>query len=337
VNDEVAPDRPGGPRGDRPAQSPVILVTGAHGAIGCWATRELVRRGASVVAVDLAAVPVTAFPEFGTSAFLRLDVRHTAALGEAIADLGVTHVLHLAALIGERAEADPALAIEVNALAAARLFAAARTAGVTRTVAMSTKGVLGPLDARYLHPAYEPVPVDHPPSPRTVYEATKYLVEIAIGAERRGGASVAAVRLATTWGPGKSGETHGGFSLHSDVVAAALTGRSTRLDVHRDQGHDLVFYGDVASGLADLLLTDASLSSPVYHLGSGRITTIGEFAGAVEAAFPGVRVETGDGPAGGRNCLLDIGPLTADTGYRPAWPAARALEEVKRLAAIAPG
>jgi len=310
-----------------------VLLTGAHGAIGCWAARELVRRGATVVRWDLAPEPVTPFPELAAQPLVVGDVRDSELVARTLETYGITRVLHLAALIGERAERDPRLAIEVNSLAPARILDAAATAGVRRVVAMSTKGVLGPLDARHLHPLYEPVPVDAPTRPQSVYEATKHLVEVAVGVARRNGLEAAAVRLATTWGPGKSGATHAGFSLHADIVAAAVRGESSVVDIHPDQGHDLIYYGDVAAGLADLLLAPSAPGRPVYHLGSGRITRVGEFARAVEAAFPGVTVTTGERFPGGRSCLLDIGPLATDTGYAPRWDPASALADVRSLAA----
>ena len=314
------------------APTATALVTGAHGAIGSWLARELVRRDISVVGLDLAAQPVTPFPELRGVPVLAIDIRDTRSIEATIRDHRVTRIAHLAAIVAG-AEADPGLAIEVNALASARLLELARSIGIERVVALSTKGVLGPLDARYLPPRYEPVPPDLPPSPRGVYEATKYLVEVAAGVERTRGLEVACARLGSTWGPGKSAATHGGFSLHSDVVAAALRGASSRLELDPEQGHDLVYYADVAAGLADLLLAQRPLAAPVYHLGSGRITTVGEFAAAVEAAFPGVRVETGGPLAAGRSCLMDCSLAMRDAGYAPAWDVRRALGDVVGLRA----
>lgn len=312
--------------------TPAILVTGAHGAIGSWLLRELIRAGHTVVGLDAAARPVTPFPELHAATVVEGDVRDTARIGALIDAHGVDRIVHLAAIIAG-AERDPGLAIEVNALASARLLDVAAERGIRRVVALSTKGVLGELDARHLYPRYEPVPVDLAPSPRTLYEATKHLVEIVVGVNRGRGADAAVVRLGTTWGPGKTGVTHGAFSLHTDVVAAALRGQSSRLAIGPEQGHDLIYYADVAAGLASLVLAEGPLRSPVYHLGSGRITTVGEFAAAVEAAFPGVRVETGAERAAGRSCLMDISLAERDAAYRPGWDVRRALADITDLAA----
>jgi nucleoside-diphosphate-sugar epimerase len=314
--------------------SEAVLVTGAHGAIGPWVVRELVRRGLDVIRLDAAPRPLTPFPEIDGTRLVVDDIRDTAAIRDLVASERPARVVHLAAVVGG-AERDPAAAIEVNALATARLLDTARDAGVARVVALSTKGVLGPLEPRYLHPRYDPVPVGLPPSPRTVYEATKYLVEIAVRAERATGRDAVAVRLASTWGPGKSSASHGPFGLHGDVLARALRGESSRLDIHPEQGYDLVYYADVAAGLVDLVSAPGPLSSPVYHLGSGRITTVGAFAAAVEDAFPGVRVETGSELAAGRSCLMDISAIQRDAGYVPAWDVRRALDDARMLAGSA--
>ena len=295
--------------------------------------RELVRRGVDVVGFDTAGVAVTPFPEADGVPFVQGDIRDDALLRGTLEQQSIVRVVHLAALV-ESADRDPAAAVEINALAAARLLTFAAQTGVRRVVAMSTKGVLGPLPARYLHPGYEPVPVELPPSPRTVYESTKYLVEVAVAWHRARNLDAAAVRLASTWGPGKSTASHGSFSVHSDVATRALRGESSRIDLHPDQGHDLVYYADVAAGLADLVLAARPLGSPVYHLGSGRITTVGAFAAAVEAEFPGVRVETGSEFAGGRSCLMDTSIAHRDAGYVPAWDVARGLAHFRELARV---
>jgi nucleoside-diphosphate-sugar epimerase len=174
------------------------------------------------------------------------------------------------------------------------------------------------------------VPVDLTPAPQSIYETSKHVVErLVVRARARLDLEAAAMRLATTWGPGKSGASHGAFSAHSDVVAAAAAGRSTRLDAPPDQGFDLVYYADIAAGLVAAALSEAPLRRPVYHIGSGRIVTAAQFAAGVEAMFPGVRVDVGDRFPATRNCLLDVGPAREDFGYEPAWDLAKALSDAR--------
>ena len=308
-----------------------VLVTGGHGTMGPWVCRELARRGARAVVLDLRPAPRFELPGATPDAVVVGDVRDDELVRRTLEEHAIDRVIHLAALVGRPCEEDPVLAFETNVLATARLISAAESAGVRRLTANSTKGALGPLPERYLHPVYEPVPVDLPPSPRQIYEVTKLAVERLVVAARARGMSAAAIRLSTTWGPGKSADTHAGLSFHSDLVASAMRGGDISVDVHPDQAFDLIYYADIGAGLAAACLADGPLTSPVYHLGAGRLTRMSAFAAALEAAFPGCRIAMGDRLPPGRNVLLDIGPAAADLGYRPAYDVPAALDDMRRL------
>lgn len=313
-----------------------VLVTGGHGTMGPWVCRALRARDARVVVLDRLPEPRFGLPGSEPDAVVQGDVRDVDLVRATLADHQVSRVIHLAALVGELCEQDPVEAFEVNVIATARLIEAAEAAGIRRFTANSTKGVLGPMPARFLHPAYEPVPVDHPPSPRQIYEVTKLAVERLVVAARSRGLAAAALRLSTTWGPGKSGETHAGLSFHSDLVTSAMAGGELAVDVHPDQAFDLVYYGDVGAGIAAACLSDGPLTWPVYHLGAGRMTTMAEFAAALEAAFPGCRITLGDRFPPGRNMELDIRPARDDFGYEPTFDVPAALADIQALAQATP-
>ena len=314
--------------------SETILVTGGHGTMGPWVGRELGRRGARVVVLDLAPEPRFALPGFEPAAVVVGDVRDEGLVRDTLREHGITRVIHLAAIVGQPCEADPVQAFEVNVIATQRLIEAAEAAGVQRLTANSTKGVLGPLPARYLHPQYDPVPVDYPSSPRQVYEVTKLAVERLIVAARDRGLSSAALRFTTTWGPGKSGESHAGLSFHSDLATAAQRGGDIPVDVHPDQGFDLIYYGDVAAAIADACLAPGALDSPVYQFGGGRLTTMAEFAAALETAFPGCRIAMGDRFPPGRNVLFDTEVAHRDLGYVPRFDVPAALADMAALGTL---
>lgn len=308
--------------------SETVLVTGGHGTMGPWVGRELARRGVGVVVLDLLAAPRFALPGWTPDGVVVGDVRDDALVRATIARHRVTRVIHLAALVGDRCEDDPVLAFDVNVMATARLLEAAMAAGIRRLTANSTKGALGPLPPRFLHPTYDPVPVDHPPSPRRIYEVSKLAVERLVVAARSRGMSATALRLSTTWGPGKSAATHAGLSFHSDLAEQAVRGGDISVDVHPDQAFDLIYYADVGAGIAAACLADGPLSSPIYHLGGGRLTTMRAFADALERAFPQCRITLGDRLPPGRNVLLDVGPAAADFGYAPHFDVDAALVDI---------
>lgn len=308
-----------------------VLVTGGHGTMGPWVTRELRRRGAWVVVLDQAAQARFALPGAEPDTVVVGDIRDGSLVTSLLSEERITRVVHLAAIVGEPCETDPITAFEVNVLATARLIEAAEAAGIRRLTANSTKGALGPLPARFLHPVYDPVPADHPASPRQIYEVTKLAVERLVVAARDRGLSAVALRFTTTWGPGKSGATHAGLSFHSDLVTAARQGGDIAVDVHPDQAFDLIYYGDVGAAIADACLTDRPVRDPVYHLGAGRLTRMHAFASALEAAFPACRITLGERFPPGRNVLFDIGPAQADLGYRPRYDVAAALADMQAL------
>ncbi|HUQ78470.1 MAG TPA: NAD(P)-dependent oxidoreductase [Patescibacteria group bacterium] len=308
-----------------------VLVTGGHGTMGPWVTRELRRRGARVVVLDVAAAPRFALPDAEPERAIGGDVRDTELVKSILAEERIERVIHLAAIVGAPCETDPVTAFEVNVIATARLIRAAEEAGVRRFTANSTKGALGPLPVQFLHPIYEPVPADHSPSPRQIYEVTKLGVERLIVAARDRGLSAAALRFTTTWGPGKTGESHAGLSFHSDLVAAARRGGEVSVDVDPDQGFDLIYYADVGAAIADACLADDPLRSAVYHVGGGRLTRMAEFATALEQAFPGCTIRMGDRFPPGRNVLFDIGLARNDFGYEPRFDVAAALADMIAL------
>lgn len=308
-----------------------VLVTGGHGTMGPWVTRELRRRGARVVVLDLRAEPRFVLPDAIPDLVVVGDIRDDELVRHVLADEGVDRVVHLAAMVGEPCEADPVAAFEVNVIATARLIAAAEAAGVRRLTANSTKGVLGPLPAEFLHPTYRPIPADHPCSPRQIYEVSKLAVERLIVAARERGLSAAALRFTTTWGPGKSAATHAGLSFHSDLVAAARAGGEVTVDVHPDQGFDLIYYADVGAAIAGACLADGPLASPVYQFGGGRLTRMAEFAAALETAFPGCQIRLGERLPPGRNVLFDIELARLDLGFQPGFDVAAALADINAL------
>ena len=88
------------------------LVTGALGCIGAWTVATLVREDAAVVAFDLgtddARLRLIASPEeLERVTFVRGDLTDLAAVEETLAEHGVTHVVHLAALQVPFCKADP--------------------------------------------------------------------------------------------------------------------------------------------------------------------------------------------------------------------------------------
>lgn len=296
-----------------------VLVTGGSGAIGSFVVEELTRRGHSATVFD-----ITGSESEGGS-FVRGDVTSENAVADAVA--GADAVVHMASLLPPACRRDPKRAERVNVGGSVNVFSEALDAA-NRLVYVSSKAVFGPITGAHAHPTYEPLGEDAPKSPTTVYGKTKYASEQLLATYRKRGLDAAAVRFASTYGPGK-GDEHGALALVPEAIERAANGEDVHL-VGGDQRNDFVYYGDLANGIADLLEAP-SLTHAAYHVGSGTTASLRKFAEVLEARTSAtVTVEGGlnfyghDEPT---YCRLDISRVRADAGYDPEFPAAAAVED----------
>lgn len=123
------------------ARNMKVLVTGGAGFIGRHVVEMLRSEGSEVVIFDSlvtgsrANVPDSAF-------FIEGDIRDAAAVASAMK--GVTHVVHLAALVSvPQSIENPPLTEEVNVEGTKNIFVAAKAAGTTRIVYASSAAVYG--------------------------------------------------------------------------------------------------------------------------------------------------------------------------------------------------
>jgi UDP-glucose 4-epimerase len=266
-----------------------ILVTGAGGVIGSVVVRGLLARGEEVVAMTRDGAPGSLAGLAGGVEVVAGDLRDRERLAELCAPAAVETVIHLAAFLPARSQADPVTATEVNVLGTAALFAAAAAGEVRRFVYASSKSAYGPM------PAGEAVAESRPARPRDVYGATKYAGEVLIGAAAAGDGApeASSLRFATIYGPGKA-ERHAGAALTSRLIATALAGRPVRIEAGGDQVDDLMYVADAAAGIVAAALHPGALA-PLYNLSTGVGISLHDFAAGVAAAIPGAEIEVGPG------------------------------------------
>jgi nucleoside-diphosphate-sugar epimerase len=155
-----------------------ILVTGADGFLGRVLARTLPPERLRLVDRRR--------PDLAGAECIAADLRDASRLPALLA--GVEAVIHLAALPGGAAEADPAGSRAINLDASLNLIAAASGAGA-RFVHASSIAVFGA-------PLPERIDDATPPSPSMTYGAHKAMVEIAlVDAIRRGDIAGIALRL----------------------------------------------------------------------------------------------------------------------------------------------
>ena len=172
-----------------------VLVTGASGFVGGHLCRELVQRGIPVRGgVRRADAPL---PE-GVEPFPMPDLAHEAPAAERLR--GVTHVVHAAArvhVMQESASEPLATFRAVTVEGPGRLVRAAREAGVSRFLFLSSIKVHGEGSERPCHPA-------DPPAPEDPYGQSKLEGELRLRQEA-GEMEWVVVRPPLVYGPGVGG------------------------------------------------------------------------------------------------------------------------------------
>ena len=296
-----------------------VIVTGGHGAIGKFVTEELLERGHAVTVFDL-----QNDEEFWSELDHEYDwVEGDVTDGEAVfkAVKGHDAVLHLAALKRSACEENPKAAQEVNVGGTLSVF----DAGVehnARIVHASTKSVFGHVSGSYAYPMYEPLDESAPKHPTgDIYGLTKAATEAyRKNYQRKHDLDVASVRYASSYGPGKVA-VPGKGTLISDLIERAST--EPKHLSGGDELNDYIYFGDIANGLANALEAD-TLTYPVYHIGTGQLNSLRDFADVLTDAHPDadITVEDGLNPQNRDHPMyaqLDISRARSDLGYEPEY------------------
>ena len=134
-----------------PNGSTRFLLTGAKGFIGSWIVRKLIERGNAPWIFDLD-TKVHRLRQLLTEEqleqvhFVQGDITDLDALDRAVADNGITHLVHLAALQVPACAANPRLGARVNVLGTVNAFEVVRKRQdqIKRIVYASSVAVFGP-------------------------------------------------------------------------------------------------------------------------------------------------------------------------------------------------
>ncbi len=291
-----------------PQESAQFLVTGAQGCIGAWVVYRLVEAGHSPVVYDLDPTPrrlqLIATPEeIARVRFVTGDITDGERLERVIADYGVTHIIHLAALQVPACRADPLLGARVNVLGTLHVFEAARRAAgqVQRIVYASSAAVFGPPEIY----SVDPVPDAGPLAPNTHYGVFKQCNE---GNARvywlDHGITSIGLRPWTVYGVGRD---QGMTSDPTKAIAAALMGQ--RFHIGFGGYTDMQYVDDVAR------IFIACATVPFQGAGAfnlrGDVVTVDQVIDAIEAAVPGARLLITHGDQ-----QIPIAPSLDDSGLR---------------------
>lgn len=335
-----------------------ILITGGAGFIGSWLVPELLRYGHQVTVLDNlspqihGALPRSEVDWLTQGAngleFVRADIRDAQAMDAALT--GTDAVIHLAAETGTgQSMYRIAHYYDVNQQATAAMFEAIATRHkqVKRVILASSRSVYGEgayrLDDRVIVPPsrevtnlaagkFEPTgangetlelvatPEDAPPSPSSIYAATKLANETLgrIFAEAYG-TSVVALRFQNVYGERQSlrNPYTGILSIFSNRMRQGLP-----INIFEDgqESRDFVHVSDVVRGIC--LSLEAKLAPfSMANIGSGVPTSVMEVASLLRELLDSsseLQV-SGDFRAGDiRHCYADLSQARALLGFEPA-------------------
>jgi nucleoside-diphosphate-sugar epimerase len=256
-----------------------FLVTGALGCIGAWTCAELAAEGTEFVGFDLGTDDRRV--RLATDAdipLVRGDISDRDALAKALDEHGITHVVHLAALLIPSIKADPPYGTAVNIGGTVNVLDAAKTRGIQVAYA-SSAAVYSQVDD-----TGGPVANDAVGHPVTFYgvhkQACEALARIFWQEEQ---VPSIGIRPFIVYGPGRDNGLTASPTLAMAAAAAgadyqiAFGGRS-QLQLASDTARAFVA---AARAAAD--------GARVFHLG-GPAETIADVARAIEAAAPGVSI-----------------------------------------------
>jgi nucleoside-diphosphate-sugar epimerase len=212
------------------------LVTGAFGCIGAWTVKTLVDEGVPVVAFDRTTdrrrLRLLMGDEAARVPFVEGDVTDLGALGRALDEHSITHVIHLASLQVPFVRADPPLGGLVNVVGTVNVFEAvkARRDRIARVAYAGSVGMFHLDDVGEPPAPGQPRPPlrdDTTPHPGTHYGVYKLANE--------GNARVywhddaipsVSLRPMTVLGPGRD---QGLTSAPTRAIVAALLGQPFRI------------------------------------------------------------------------------------------------------------
>jgi nucleoside-diphosphate-sugar epimerase len=296
----------------------MILVTGGLGMIGAHTARALVDLGHEVVVTTHRRTEVPSFLA-GRVTVEPLDVTDREAFLALAGRHDISDIVHLAGTIPDE---DPVRFFRADTTGLLNALDAARTWGVRRFAVASSIGVyVGRTETRW----HEELALPAAELPHLIVAFKKAVEPLTTHSLQGSGVQPVVLRIGTIWGPLVDPESP--FFRIPPYINAVLRGEEPR-PLHADDGGDCCYAPDAGRAIA-LLMTAETLRHDTYNVSSGRPATNREFADALQAITPGLRLDLlpgrQDGP--GDNPYLDTTRLTHDTGFAPTFDVAAAVAD----------
>lgn len=260
-----------------------FLITGAKGFIGAWIVKELVERGDTPFIFDIdtesSRLAALLTPEqMPAIKLLQGDITQFKDVEKAIADNGVTHVLHLAGIQVPFCAADPVRGAMINVVGTLNVFEVARHRRdlVQHVVYASSAAVFGPEEAYGEGTVQEGAPL----MPGTHYGVFKQCNEgNARVYAQNDGISSAGIRPGTVYGVGRD---KGMTSGPTKAIKATVIGRP--YTIHFTGGMDMQYVRDTARLF--IRAAEAGLAGARYYTPRGNVTQVRDFLATLGKLLP---------------------------------------------------
>lgn len=308
-----------------------VMIIGV-GIVGSQIARVLVERGERPVLMDRAPQQAALGEIFDLSraTLVEGDVLQPLSLTEAMRKFKVTEIVHLAGnpMFTIGAQKHPYAAIQLNIMGTTNVLEAARAEGIKRVVVASSnvlnhhiEGGEGKGDPRKEEANARPI---------TIYAACKQAIEnIGLNYARWFGVDFAALRYGAVAGPWGGVGGGGPSNAFRAMVQAALNGEEALVPPSR---MEWVYSKDAARGTV-LALGAASLKRRVFNITMGSLNGPEEFAAALRAVAPGVKIRL-SAPTDGSPALRhneyasDLSAAKEDLGYEPQYQMQEAVRDM---------
>lgn len=266
-----------------PPKSSRYLLTGAKGFIGSWITKKLIERGETPWIYDLDTKShrlrhLLSGKQLEQINFVQGDVTNFDELDRAVAENGITHIIHLAALQVPFCAADPLRGARVNVLGTLNAFEVVRKRRdlVKRIVYASSVAVFGP-EELYGHAT---IPEGAPLQPNTHYGVFKQANE---GNARiyylDHGISSVGLRPGTVYGVGRD---QGITSGPTKAIKATIVGRP--YTIRFTGGFDMQYVRDTAEIF--LRCAESRMEGAKTYTLRGQVIQMGDFLSTLNRLLP---------------------------------------------------
>ena len=310
-----------------------VLVTGGLGVIGSMICRALLATSRQPVIYEMGRDTGLIRDIASDCAIEHGDIGDLPRLMAIVAQHKPQAIVHFAGQTGSRVEQFPWSSLNANLIGTATVFECARLAGIQRIVFPSSKMVYGPVAEKHRHPAYEPVPEEHPREPASHYGNLKRACEgLAAHYAQLYALDIIALRFGSVFGPGKFG-LHNKVSPVVGLIEAALANRPFRLDCGAEQSDDLCYTRDCANGVIAALDSAARPGKfRAYNISAGELISLSQMIAVLKQLHPLWQCEAGPGLdyrgfGVGNYYRMALEKAHAELGFKPAFDFRRAVTD----------